>query len=453
MARRKVKPNFLTSDAGLTANIEVDRYRRAQFEAKVAELEPRFPGLKATLTHDPLAGKTTLDFAPDPPPSTVTYTVSAPYPTYKVGPYTLRAVLTRDDVDKKSLWVAEEGAITREVVEGADFLRCDHCQTRRHRKTLYFFLKDGEEALTQVGSKCCKDFFGVDVERELAAFCRGIEAEFGDEDGWDAPRGGFNVNGYDAEYAVPVALVYVEKWGYVSRRKGEEWGKPSTATYLSVLFSKPQSNEPREEREAREALFDEATARKDELLKAFSEYATEARARLEEKWTEFLFNLCQNFEYTTLGFAAFIASDILKKRAEKRTPKVESKCLDKEVSTKQQDLGTYTLTFQREEDSDWGVSFFHVAKAEDGTTVFFRRSHSDLNLGDTFDLRGKVKKHLKDATVVGFPKVKVLREKDAEGNVPDTCPSCGKAHKNHRYTYFKCSKCKVVFDALNGVSA
>ncbi len=111
-----------------------------------------------------------------------------------------------------------------------------------------------------------------------------------------------------------------------------------------------------------------------------------------------------------MGFAAFIASDIIKKRTKANgNGKPKSKCLDLPLSTKMADLGTFELTFLREEESDWGACYFHVAKAKDGTTVMFRRSVPDLDVGEVFTLRGKVKKHLKDATVIGYPKPKPVK--------------------------------------------
>jgi|GEM_PF-1998322 len=446
MAKRKVKPNFENGAEGLVAEVSVHRSRMAAFKGAVHELRPRFPGLKAVLTNDPMEGKSPLDFLPDPPPEHVTYTVSSPYPTYRVGPYELRAVLTTDSVGKMSLWTPEDGAMDRETVEKADFLRCDHCGNRRNRKKLFFFRKDGETALTQVGSTCCKDFFGVDVERELNKFWMDLGDALGDEDGWDNPQslGGGRVNGHQFEWVMPVATVYVERHGYVSRRKTEGPGfGMATADQLSlVLFPPKFGNEPKEAREFREELVGEAREREEALMEELNAYREEKRAAHEAKWSEFSFNLVQNFEYTTLGFAAFIASDVVKRRAESNAPKApKSKRLDMPEGGKHGPLGTFEVTFQREEESQWGVAYFHVAKAEDGTTVMFRRGKGDLKVGEKVELRGKVKKHLKDATVVSNPRVKVFRADGA-----DTCPACGAKSKKYRFLEFRCGKCKTYHD-------
>lgn len=401
--------NEYTTDTndGIELEFHVNRYRTGSFEAKVAELLTKFPGLKFHRDADPLAGRTALDFAPDLPPMTILYRVVAPYPVYKFGDFTLAGII-KDKGGKRTVWVPEEGAFTREQVEGADFLRCDHCQTRRNRNSLLFFAKEGTDAMIQIGTTCAKDYLGVDVVAELGKFSRELRLGMGDPDEWGGSGGRAKHDDPTFDYSVPCAIIAVERNGYLSRKNSELRDEPSTADYLFAMFN-PTPADLRDAKfvAARTEFFEVVRTRRDALIEEAGMYAVIVTAERDERWTEFRHNLAENLNQPSLGMAAFMGSDIVRRRAANRDG--ESKRLALPVSTKMADLGEFEITFIRREDGQYGTRFFHVAKMADGTTVMFRRSVNGLHVGDVIALRGKVKKHLKDATVIGYPKAKIIR--------------------------------------------
>lgn len=52
---------------------------------------------------------------------------------------------------------------------------CQHCNTKRNRKKLYVFRKISTNEFISVGSTCCKEYFGIDVDREIINFEKIIE--------------------------------------------------------------------------------------------------------------------------------------------------------------------------------------------------------------------------------------------------------------------------------------
>jgi len=386
-----------------TITVQVHKHRTSDFKIRLNELTSRFPGIMVVETIDPMKDHSYLDFLPNPPPAYIEYIVQIPFPRYKIGEFTLIGILAVDENGRKGLWTLEEGYFTREI-ENADFLRCDHCGSRRQRKKLFFFYNEEAKNIIQVGSTCCQDFLGVDVERELNKFWQAIEAsfsEYGESGGMRQP------NSYDSTWIVPVAIALVEAYGYTSKKSASERGEASTADALTEILSQPRSYEDPSLEKLRKEIFTVARDNAEKFKAEFEIYAEEVTKRHRAKYTDFTFNLVNNLTFTTHGFAAFIASDIISKRAKNSLgPKVTaSRILDVPISDKMADLGEFVLTFLREEDGQYGIQYLHIGKKSDGQAVMFRRKNADIKVGETFNLRGKIKKHLADITVVGYPKV------------------------------------------------
>ncbi len=353
---------------------------------------------------DPLEGKTALDFAPDPPPENRHCVIYAPYPEYKVGDYSLAGIVsTRNRDGKLMVWAREEGGMSRKDVEEADFLRCDHCNTRRHRKALLFFENEAGERL-QIGTKCSKVYFGVNLEAELRKVSYALSDALAGEVSDNCYGGGSGL--HPIEYTLPVAVFIVKRDGYMSLRKADERFNELPTSHTLSFYLHPMGGQNERLQEERRTVLMAAFEDEKEVMAAFEVYKAETLEKKDKNWSEFLHNLTENFSYPTLGMAAYMAYEMVGKKAE-RAKRVPSKCLERELSTKMADLGDFTVTMVREENGIYGESYFHVVKSEvTGETVMFRRSVDELEVGDKITLRGKVKIHLDTATVVGYPKIK-----------------------------------------------
>lgn len=96
---------------------------------------------------------------------------------------------------------------------------CDHCQTKRLKKTAYFIRhEDGRQMM--VGATCLKDFLpSINVE-DLISYMNNL-GSINDDDGWDmdVPRMAWV---YHLDDAILDAYVSIKKYGFVSKAKAEE---------------------------------------------------------------------------------------------------------------------------------------------------------------------------------------------------------------------------------------
>lgn len=130
-----------------------------------------------------------------------------------------------------------------------DLCRCDHCSTRRARKTVYLLRnEEGEEQ--QVGSTCLQLFFGVDPVAVVTAFAaiEEILEGFGGDDGFDpdAPRGGRLRAHHCLEYLAFTAME-IEANGWVSKTvAAQQGGWPTSMRVNNSIFNKkdPKQEQP-----------------------------------------------------------------------------------------------------------------------------------------------------------------------------------------------------------------
>ena len=130
---------------------------------------------------------------------------------------------TREDELAGQKWFYEtylpaHAALLAENTRKVETLRtapnhCIHCKTVRARKsTLVFETTDG--SLVQVGSKCAKDYFGVDLQRALSGTWDFIERCGGQPKNFNPER--FREDFY-------LCLHLITRYGYVSRKVEESY--------------------------------------------------------------------------------------------------------------------------------------------------------------------------------------------------------------------------------------
>jgi len=118
---------------------------------------------------------------------------------------------------------------------------CDHCQSRRNRKTTYLFENEVDGDLIQVGSTCVNDFAGHEDPMLLASAAqwpvvidelRGISDE-----GFDLNEG-LNYTGFEPDRVLAAAAAIVRHQGFWKPREQCHYGLGS-AGEVEYLLGKP----------------------------------------------------------------------------------------------------------------------------------------------------------------------------------------------------------------------
>lgn len=124
---------------------------------------------------------------------------------------------------------------------------CDHCQTKRSRKTTYVLASEAGKHV-QVGAQCVRDFLGHDAEKSVRIGEFLIELSEALEEAEIEDRGiGGGASYYDLAQVIAVTLAVVSKIGFVSVAKSREEGGSSTKNSVSCyLGSSKESQEFRE---------------------------------------------------------------------------------------------------------------------------------------------------------------------------------------------------------------
>jgi len=118
---------------------------------------------------------------------------------------------------------------------------CDHCHQKRNRASTYILVNAANE-YKQVGKQCLQDFFKQDVSNvvaraELLAAAEGLKEASEHLNG--SNRNPF----YKLEEYLSYVVAVVEKHGWVSRAKADEWQKTPTSTDAAILMTRPMDKE------------------------------------------------------------------------------------------------------------------------------------------------------------------------------------------------------------------
>lgn len=137
------------------------------------------------------------------------------------------------------------GQTVPESYRQADPKNCDHCHVNRKRTSTYI-LVNAQNEYKQVGKQCLQDFFKQDVSNivaraELLAVAGGLKEA---SENWGSSGNGqqyYKLSDYLAN-----VLAVVEKHGFVSRAKADEWNKVPTSTSAAMLMISPRGKEAQE---------------------------------------------------------------------------------------------------------------------------------------------------------------------------------------------------------------
>jgi len=109
---------------------------------------------------------------------------------------------------------------------------CDHCKHARRRKET-FILRHESGDVKQIGRQCIRDFLGGTTPEHIAMLLQFAVSigELGDDEGsW----GGNVVPVYTFHEILAKALVFVKRYGFISRAAANASAEKSTTTYLTT---------------------------------------------------------------------------------------------------------------------------------------------------------------------------------------------------------------------------
>lgn len=115
---------------------------------------------------------------------------------------------------------------------------CDHCNLSRNRNDTYVLRSDAG-SYKQVGSSCLRDFLGHDNPAELASMAEyladaGRLASSAEGDGWGSGAG--NADDWSTEGFASMCAAVIRRFGFVSKGKSEEYGRPATSSEVQEVF-------------------------------------------------------------------------------------------------------------------------------------------------------------------------------------------------------------------------
>lgn len=118
---------------------------------------------------------------------------------------------------------------------------CDHCGKARNRIDTYVLRSDAG-AYKQVGSSCLRDFLGHANPGDLASMAEyladaGRLAGGAEDEGWGMGGSGRGEDDWSTEGFVSMTAAVIRRFGFVSKGKSEEMGRPSTSLETQDVYT------------------------------------------------------------------------------------------------------------------------------------------------------------------------------------------------------------------------
>tara|TARA_Y100000310_G_scaffold66977_1_gene62280 strand:+ start:1909 stop:3159 length:1251 start_codon:yes stop_codon:yes gene_type:complete len=306
-------------------------------------------------------------------------------------------------------YIDSEGLVYGEHIEDSERERqgeCDYCGINRFRKHTFVVVhEDGTRKV--VGSTCLKDFFGgkdPDGIVKLLNAVRRLFSSLDDDEFMFDSKGDFQSKAHNLTRALNMTWTVIRTYGWLSGSKAWNMGDPQQATSWIV---KTHLNKPTEEQQEQ---FSYAWNK----VKDTNNYPDSDPQLVEDaiEWAkshrdsdkDYLVNIAIIAEngYTTnrsMGMAVSILSSY--EREVNKRVRDEARKLVADASEhvgevgKRQVFDDVTLTDLKYLESEWGVTVLHKFVADGNQLVWFgsRELDGQPQIGDTFSIKGTVKKH------------------------------------------------------------
>lgn len=277
---------------------------------------------------------------------------------------------------------------------------CDHCNKIR-RRVETFVLRNEEGEHLAIGRQCVRDFIGYDVAA-LARFLQRIYSlveSFSDPDD-DRWFGGRVVHAFDAAKVLAVTFATIRIRGWRAKSACDDYETP-TSEYVRMYFMPPRFVGRHADQDRREYLdFCEDV---DSTADADMDTARKAIEWLADQpdTNEYMHNLhvLARQEVTPVNmFGYWCSLAAAYERAMERLRLEESSRATRKNehvgAVKQRGEFTVTVESIRNINSHYGLSQLHRMIDDEGRTlVWFANTNSGMDVGNTYRIKGTVKKH------------------------------------------------------------
>jgi hypothetical protein len=261
---------------------------------------------------------------------------------------------------------------------------CEHCNINRYRKDTYL-LHHHDNGIKQVGSTCIKDFLGGNSPEHIVNKANFISEVLSFMDGMEK----YNVSGEYGYYIndfLATTVACINKFGWLSKSKAEmDGGKPTANIVIDNL------NPPRN------APFKSINISDDDIK----------MAKLAAEWCEnlsdddvapsdYLHNIraivrSGMVDNKTAGYAASIIAAYKRSVQEKETKNTTSGYVG---VIKHRDVFNLTVKRYNVFDGNYGYSHQYIFDDQDGNVFcWYATSKQDLEIGNTYNIKGTIKKH------------------------------------------------------------
>lgn len=276
---------------------------------------------------------------------------------------------------------------------------CDHCRINRQRKDVYLLYSAERGEWKQVGSSCLIDFLGHGNAEAIARYLEEVQNtlgrfdgdEGGEGDGEYFGSGGSNEIALDDFMTYAAALIRTE--GYVSGTEARNsWGeKVSTKDQVFALLSDMRYRR----KESPVTTADQERAA--QVIAWGREYypAIDMYKRDEYQHNMAITFLSEALTPRMCGFAAsgFSAYARIMEIELKRKAKAEASSSEFQGAIKDKLERKVTVTFARELDGNYGVTYLYKMIDSSGNEYTWFSSNSVLDQGDEVRIKGTVKAH------------------------------------------------------------
>lgn len=291
------------------------------------------------------------------------------FPNYKLGDYTVAAVIEHGEEDKNLVYPCGDYKIPNKYNTGKGI--CEHCGTNHNRVKTILLIDNKTNEFKQVGTACLKEYTGVDEAGLVRAYIA-----------LDSILNDYNIN--DG---------YVEKGNYRRYEETEYYLAQCIHLYYTKGYNKNNKEEAYKVKENELTETDKNTAKK--VIEFFTTYDP-------EDWDSFMNNIkntvtnayCKPYN----GFVAYAVVAY-----EKEVAKIKAKAIKEAENAKTDYVGNIgdRITVNVEGrvvagyDTQFGYTFIYKFTDETGK-VYIWKTTKDIELDDNGNMVGEVTGTIKE---------------------------------------------------------
>lgn len=261
---------------------------------------------------------------------------------------------------------------------------CDHCGTKRYRRTIYIFSND-QGGFIQVGKSCLADFIGYGDAATLAGWYDALLLDLQSKKQANREGGGGRRGIWIEGYLAHCAAI-IREYGYVSTKKAVAEGKAATKD-LAIDNLVKKSNQKNHIK-----ITEQDTARAKKMINFAREHFANPQSDYDHNM-HIIFS-GDAFELNRAGYVASVYG-VWYATQDRKIAQNKSIAQSRHVGNVGDSLQiSAEIKFIREFDSQYGTSYLYRLIDNDGNVfVWFASKDQGWAIGDKVAIKGKIKGH------------------------------------------------------------